>query len=136
MKWLTDYLEQKRSLRNKEEYNRGFGWAVTAFFQEKQSTEEIEAYVYGRNGYFDRGAYEGLRIIENLIDNVECKFAIDDEVIVYDKYRFAIPVFGRIFAFSLTNDGVEVMLDTTNNLNFPIRNTIWVDRNQLKLKVN
>lgn len=54
------------------------------------------------------------------------------KVKVYDKYRFAIPVIGRIIKKSASSDSVEVRLETTNNGKFPVGSTIWVHAGQCR----
>lgn len=52
-------------------------------------------------------------------------------VMVWDRYRFAIPLKGRIRKFSTENDGVEVELMESNNNQFPVGSCIWVHLHQL-----
>ena len=57
------------------------------------------------------------------------------KVKVYDRYRFAVPVFGFIAKVGSRTDGgegVEVQLTTTNNPHYPVGSTIWVHRRQCK----
>lgn len=52
---------------------------------------------------------------------------------VYDRYRFAIPVYGHIVKQSSINDGIEVKLITTNSpTKYPVGSTIWVHKAQCK----
>ena len=55
------------------------------------------------------------------------------KVIIYDRFRFAIPIFGIAIGRSSTNDGVQVQLTTTNNPAYPIGCDIWVSRRQLRI---
>ena len=57
---------------------------------------------------------------------------IGTKVIVYDRFRFAIPLRGEIMNSSNTNDGVEVRLLESNNATYPIGTDIWVDKRQLR----
>jgi hypothetical protein len=54
------------------------------------------------------------------------------KVIVYDRYRFAIPLKGYIVALSKSNDGVQVQLLESNNKTYPVGCTIWVHSKQLQ----
>lgn len=62
----------------------------------------------------------------------EPPFAVGDEVLVYDRYMFAIPLPSVITRFSHSNDGVEVTLLKSNNHNYPIGSTFWVHEAQLR----
>ena len=57
---------------------------------------------------------------------------VGQNVIVYDRYRFAIPLRARIVKLSEHNDGVEVTLNQSNNHNYPIGSNVWVSRRQLR----
>lgn len=59
------------------------------------------------------------------------KYELGEEVIVYDRYRFAIPAKGNITRFSDTNDGVEVKLTSSNSSLNPVGSLIWVHAHQL-----
>lgn len=54
------------------------------------------------------------------------------KVKVYDRFRFAIPVYGTVTGLAYDNDGVMVQLETTNNPNYPVGESIWVHAQQLK----
>lgn len=54
------------------------------------------------------------------------------KVKVFDRYRFAIPVYGIVVATSKTNDGIQVKLTTTNSSRYPIGSTIWVHKAQCR----
>ena len=59
---------------------------------------------------------------------------VGTEVIVYDRYRFAIPLHARVEELSKSNDGVRVRLKETNNVKYPIGNDeVWVHMFQLEL---
>jgi len=57
------------------------------------------------------------------------------QVIVYDRYRFDIPLKAIIVALSTTNDGVQVQLTESNSTTiYPIGyDNVWVSRRQLRL---
>jgi hypothetical protein len=59
-------------------------------------------------------------------------FELDQTVEIYDRYRFAIPVRGVICKFAESNDGVELILKTTNNPAYPVGTAIWVHKSQLR----
>lgn len=56
---------------------------------------------------------------------------IGDEVVVYDRYRFAIPLGATIEEFSKANDGVCLSLLKSNNKDYPIGCRVWVHRQQV-----
>jgi hypothetical protein len=60
------------------------------------------------------------------------EFRIGQEVIVYDRFRFAIPLKARIMTMSSVNDGVEIRLLESNNKHYPIDSDTWVHASQLK----
>jgi len=62
---LAKYREEKR----KHAYCDGFGWAMSAFFVEKQSQIEIESYIFNRHSDFDQGAQEALSILVKHFDD-------------------------------------------------------------------
>jgi len=53
-----------------------------------------------------------------------------DKVSVYDRFRFAIPLKGTVAELSEHNDVVMVVLDETNNHNYPIGCSVWVHQQQ------
>lgn len=58
---------------------------------------------------------------------------VGQAVIVYDRFRFAIPVKGIVVHLSKANDGVQVQLTTTNNPQYPVGcDTVWVSSRQLR----
>jgi len=57
---------------------------------------------------------------------------IGQAVLVYDRYRFSIPLRAVITELSKTNDGVEVKLSQSNNQQWPINSRTWVSRRQLR----
>jgi len=58
---------------------------------------------------------------------------IKQRVVVYDRYRFAIPVKGIIVNVSDSNDGVQVQLTTSNHPQYPVGcDNVWVSRRQLR----
>ena len=57
------------------------------------------------------------------------------EVTVYDRFRFAIPLKGKITNFSFVNDGVEVKLLESNNPHYPIGCKIWVSIKQIRRRI-
>jgi hypothetical protein len=60
-------------------------------------------------------------------------FEVGESVIVYDRYRFAIPVKGVVVDLSATNDGVRLQLTTSNNPEYPVGcKTVWVSHRQLR----
>lgn len=59
-------------------------------------------------------------------------FEIGEEVLVYDRYRFAIPLRAKVKNFSNSNDGIEVILLQSNNTSYPIGAPVWVHQTQLK----
>lgn len=55
------------------------------------------------------------------------------KVIVYDRYRFAIPLKGIVVALSTANDGVQLQLTESNSNMYPVGcDTVWVSRRQLR----
>jgi hypothetical protein len=63
------------------------------------------------------------------------QFKVDSEVIIYDRYRMAIPVEGLVVQLASQNDGVECRLTTTNNeRQYPVGSCIWLSEKQLRLK--
>ena len=60
------------------------------------------------------------------------RLSLGMEVMLYDHFRFAIPLKGYISLFSETNNGVEVRLSESNAQKYPVGSTVWVDRHQLK----
>lgn len=59
------------------------------------------------------------------------EFKTGDIVMVHDRFRFAVPIKGRIEEFSKTNDGVKVHL-LEGNENVMKSNPCWVSINQLR----
>ena len=58
-------------------------------------------------------------------------------VIVYDRYRFALPLRGLVVGLSTANDGVQVQLMESNNPRYPIGcDNVWVSRRQLRKAPN
>jgi hypothetical protein len=55
-----------------------------------------------------------------------------DFVTVYDRYRFAIPLQAVVKMRSSSNDGIEVVLENSNNPNYPTGSAIWVHAHQLE----
>ncbi len=53
------------------------------------------------------------------------------EVLVYDKFRFAIPLRAIVEEFNAEHDSVRVKLLESNNTNYPVGCTIWVHGRQL-----
>lgn len=54
-------------------------------------------------------------------------------VIVYDRYRFALPLKAIVVGLSTANDGVQVQLTESNNPHYPIGcDNVWVSRRQLR----
>lgn len=60
---IKQWLEARKKRQREREYQRGFGWAMSAFFLEEQSIEEIEAYIYNLYEPFDLGAGEAIGVI-------------------------------------------------------------------------
>lgn len=61
------------------------------------------------------------------------KFRQGQEVMIYDRYRFAIPLKAIIIQFAETNDGVRLHLLQTNNSQYPIGcENVWVHQSQLR----
>lgn len=60
------------------------------------------------------------------------KPTVGQAVIVYDRYRFAIPLTAEVVSLSTYNDGVEVKLRQSNNAKYPIGCNVWVSRRQLR----
>jgi hypothetical protein len=63
LKYIKQYLEERRRRLAKEEYDRGYGWAMTEFYSKNVSIDEIESYSYGRMDYFDLGAQDAIIMI-------------------------------------------------------------------------
>ena len=62
------------------------------------------------------------------------KLKLEDTVIVYDRYRFAIPLRATVKELSKNNDGVRVQLLESNSVQCPVGcDDIWVHERQLKL---
>lgn len=57
---------------------------------------------------------------------------VGQQVVVYDRFRLAVPVRGIVHSKSTINDGIEVQLRESNNARHPIGCTIWVSRRQLR----
>ncbi len=54
-------------------------------------------------------------------------------VIVYDRFRFAIPIKALIVHLSTANDGVQLQLLESNNPRYPIGcDNVWVSRRQIR----
>ena len=58
---------------------------------------------------------------------------ISDEIIVYDRYRFAIPLKAVFTGRFGTNGGIEVELKESNNKKYPIGEKIWIHEKQLEI---
>ena len=62
---------------------------------------------------------------------------VGSQVLVYDRFRFAIPLKAIVRNFTNFNDGVRVILKESNNPYYPIgRNDVWVHLAQLRLVSN
>jgi len=59
-------------------------------------------------------------------------FRVGDKVVIYDRFRFAIPLLGHIVDFSEKTDSVEVKLLASNNTAYPVGSKVWVFKNQVK----
>ena len=60
-------------------------------------------------------------------------YEIGQEVIVYDRFRFAIPLRAVVQELATQNDGVRVRLLESNNANYPIGCiNVWVSAHQLE----
>lgn len=60
-------------------------------------------------------------------------FAIGDEVMVHDRFRFAVPLKARIQKFSDTNNGVGLQLLESNNPHYPEgTGDVWVHVTQIR----
>lgn len=58
---------------------------------------------------------------------------VGEAVLVYDRFRFAIPLKAVILKLSDSNDGVQVILNQSNNVNYPVGcESVWVHAQQLK----
>lgn len=60
------------------------------------------------------------------------------EVKVYDRYRFAVPVYGIITRIGPRTDegeGLEIQLTTTNNAQYPVGSKIWVHKAQCRVVI-
>ncbi len=58
-------------------------------------------------------------------------------VIVYDRYRFALPLRALVVSLSTANDSVQVQLMESNNPNYPVGgDNVWVSRRQLRKAPN
>lgn len=58
---------------------------------------------------------------------------LGQNVIVYDRYRFAIPLKAIVVELSKTNDGVRLQLTTSNSVDYPVGcDTVWVSIRQLR----
>lgn len=56
-----------------------------------------------------------------------------DRVVVYDRFRFSIPVKGIVVAKLTDNDGVLVKLTESNSRRYPVGcDDVWVSRRQLR----
>jgi hypothetical protein len=51
---------------------------------------------------------------------------------VYDRYRFAKPLYARVIWTSECNDGVKILLLQSNNKAYPVDCETWVHAQQLK----
>jgi hypothetical protein len=60
-------------------------------------------------------------------------FSVDDEVVVYDRFRFAIPLKAVVRELSQTNDGVRVELRESNSVAYPVGcGNVWISEMQLR----
>ena len=60
-------------------------------------------------------------------------YKVGDKVVVYDRFRFAIPLRAVVINLSESNDGVQLQMTESNNHNYPIGCTdVWVSRRQLR----
>ena len=57
---------------------------------------------------------------------------LNSEVMVYDRYRFAIPLRAKVTRFSTENDGVLVKLLTSNAVKYPVGAEVWLHKAQLR----
>lgn len=57
----------------------------------------------------------------------------NDDVIVYDRYRFAIPLRGIVRDINPNNDGVKIELQESNNATYPVGTEVWVDVHQVSM---
>jgi hypothetical protein len=57
---------------------------------------------------------------------------VGERVIVYDRYRFAIPLRAEIQELAEINDGVRVRLLESNNKAYLIGCDVWVSGRQLR----
>ena len=87
---------------------------------------------------FKRGYDAGMKDKKLELDNEDSVSPIvkGDEVLVFDRYRFAIALNGVVVNFSSTNDGVQVRLLKSNNVEYPIGSMVWVHENQLRKQKN
>jgi hypothetical protein len=71
-------------------------------------------------------------IANELLQTVHDNFSGDDNVVVYDRYRFVAPVTGTVSNLSRNSDGVAVTLTSTNNPHYPVGSEVWVSAKQLR----
>jgi hypothetical protein len=62
----------------------------------------------------------------------EPTYAVGQQVLVYDRYLFAIPLKAEITKFADSNDGVEVRLLQSNHHRHPVGDLFWCHRAQLR----
>lgn len=66
--WWHKILEERREKKVQEEFNRGFSWALVAYYIEKKEPKEIKSLSEGTfNDYthFDEGAGVAILLIEH-----------------------------------------------------------------------
>jgi hypothetical protein len=55
---------------------------------------------------------------------------LEDEVIVYDRHRFEVPLRAVVVDLAKQNDGVQVRLLESNSVDHQIGCVVWVPRRQ------
>lgn len=99
----------------------------TAMLEENQRDELLQTIKDLRQELLvQKCEIDGLRKAKN-----QGRFGIGDTVMVYDRYRFAIPLAGVVCDFSSGDDGVQVRLLHTNNHNYPADSRVWVHVRQV-----
>lgn len=61
---LSKWLERRKGRKNSEAYKRGFEWAMSSYYLDHMTVEEIDAYACGPYAdHFEFGVREAIRII-------------------------------------------------------------------------
>ncbi len=62
--------DRQQQRRDREQYQTGFGWAMSAFFIECLTLADIEIQIYGETSPYDRGADSALTFLQDAMDRI------------------------------------------------------------------